>query len=284
MIVNDVAGFIGPEVFRTAEQLERACLEDIVMAKLHGLTMGLDVCATFHMGIAPGALRALTARIVERAAPAYLMAVAGNADPMLGYLTTSFREHPRLRALAGREMSSEMQRRLQSLGAMPNGDEAGARAQAIGRLYARYTQSAGDRRSVSSLEEEGERRLREMRDRGLDLGMADEAASDVRLDRVYANARAALYATLDDHVIARATVQPVRVRTIAASRADYLAHPEAGERVRPDDARKVSALVTMRKAQVQIVVSDGLNANAVNEQLRRWYRRCDRRSLMGACT
>ena len=57
MIVNDVAGFIGPEVFRTAEQLERACLEDIVMAKLHGLTMGLDVCATFHMGIPPPALR-----------------------------------------------------------------------------------------------------------------------------------------------------------------------------------------------------------------------------------
>src|SRR5262245_39604002 len=30
MIVNDVAGFIGPEVFRDADQLERACLEDIV--------------------------------------------------------------------------------------------------------------------------------------------------------------------------------------------------------------------------------------------------------------
>ena len=37
-IVNDVAGFIGPEVFHDANQLERACLEDAVMAKLHGLT------------------------------------------------------------------------------------------------------------------------------------------------------------------------------------------------------------------------------------------------------
>jgi ethanolamine ammonia-lyase large subunit len=92
--VNDVAGFIGPEVFQTADQLERVCLEDVVMAKLHGLTMGLDVCATFHMGIAPSELRAVTKRVVERAAPAYLMAVAGNADPMLGYMTTSFREHP----------------------------------------------------------------------------------------------------------------------------------------------------------------------------------------------
>ena len=31
--VNDVAGFIGPEVFRSREQLVRCCLEDIVMAK-----------------------------------------------------------------------------------------------------------------------------------------------------------------------------------------------------------------------------------------------------------
>src|SRR5207248_4769017 len=89
-IVNDVAGFIGPEVFRTASQLERACLEDTVMAKLHGLTMGLDVCATFHMGLSPAELGERTQRIVAAAAPAYLMAVAGNADPMLGYLTTSF--------------------------------------------------------------------------------------------------------------------------------------------------------------------------------------------------
>ena len=38
--VNDVAGFIGPEVFRTKEQLVRCCLEDTVMGKLHGLTIG----------------------------------------------------------------------------------------------------------------------------------------------------------------------------------------------------------------------------------------------------
>ena len=50
MIVNDVAGFIGPEVFTAPDQLERACLEDATMAKLHGITMGLDVCATFPHG------------------------------------------------------------------------------------------------------------------------------------------------------------------------------------------------------------------------------------------
>ena len=59
--------------------------------------------------------------IVARAAPAYLMAVAGNADPMLGYLTTSFREHPRLRRQVQRQMTSTMASRLAGLGVMrPN--------------------------------------------------------------------------------------------------------------------------------------------------------------------
>jgi ethanolamine ammonia-lyase large subunit len=116
MIVNDVAGFIGPEVFRTADQLERACLEDLVMARLHGITMGLDVCATFHMGLAPADLRAVTERIVTRAAPVYLMAVAGNADPMLGYLTTAFGDYPRLRQQAVVESARRWRVALASLG------------------------------------------------------------------------------------------------------------------------------------------------------------------------
>jgi ethanolamine ammonia-lyase large subunit len=35
-IVNTVAGFIGPEVFANKNQLLRACLEDLLMGKLHG--------------------------------------------------------------------------------------------------------------------------------------------------------------------------------------------------------------------------------------------------------
>jgi ethanolamine ammonia-lyase large subunit len=34
-----------PEVFRSREQLVRCCLEDIAMGKLHGLAIGLDICA-----------------------------------------------------------------------------------------------------------------------------------------------------------------------------------------------------------------------------------------------
>jgi ethanolamine ammonia-lyase large subunit len=266
MIVNDVAGFIGPEVFASARQLERACLEDVVMAKLHGLTMGLDVCATFHMGIAPQALGRLTARIVERAAPAYLMAVAGNADPMLGYLTTSFREHPRLREHAGRDMTSAMRQRLDVLGVTSR--DATPAAARTARLYATYARAGGDRRTWSSLEEDGIQRVHELRESGLDLGIDDPVQANERLGALYSHARAALYAAVDDHVIAGAVARPLRVRTAATSRDHYLSHPPAGERLRDEDARSVASLYQTRRPQVQVVVSDGLNANAVNEQLR----------------
>jgi len=263
-IVNDVAGFIGPEVFRTADQLERVCLEDVVMAKLHGLTMGLDVCATFHMGIAPSELRAVTKRVVERAAPAYLMAVAGNADPMLGYMTTSFREHPELKRRAARQATSAMSRRLEELGVS---DTAFA-PRKVARLSALYEKAGGSSRSLASLEEDGLKRMLELQEQGLDLGIADAARADARVEAIYANARAALYAGLDDGVLKEACGKWLPVKTIAGGRDQYLADPTAGERLRAEDVRAVSALYPSRRPQVQMVVSDGLNANAVNEQLR----------------
>jgi ethanolamine ammonia-lyase large subunit len=255
-------------VFKEAQQLERACLEDTVMGKLHGISMGLDICATFHMGIAPSMLRRLTERIVDRAAPAYVMSVAGNADPMLGYLTTSFREHPRLRRQVGRRMTSSMEKRLTALGVLGRDGEPKPGAETVARLYATYARKSGDQRTSSLLEEAGRRRLHELRERGFDLGVVDASESDARVEAIYTHARRALYATVDEGIIRDASPRSVRVRSAATSRDDYLAHPPAGERLRDADARAVATLYRTREPQVQLVVSDGLNADAINEQLR----------------
>ncbi|HUE84850.1 MAG TPA: ethanolamine ammonia-lyase subunit EutB [Vicinamibacterales bacterium] len=276
MIVNDVAGFIGPEVFRTSEQLERVCLEDTVMAKLHGLTMGLDVCATFHMGIAPDALKRLTERVVARAAPAYLMAVAGNADPMLGYMTTSFREHPPLRASVQRRPASAMVQRLAVLGVPGDDGEPRARSHAVPGLYAAYAKAGGDGRTVDALEDEGRRRLHALRERGFDLGVSHASEADARLDAIYSHARDALYALLNGSVIRDATARHVRVRTAAVDRDDYLAHPTSGEYLPHEAANAIRLLYPARPPEVQVVISDGLNANAINENLRAYLPRLRR--------
>jgi ethanolamine ammonia-lyase large subunit len=274
MIVNDVAGFIGPEVFRTGEQLLRACLEDTVMAKLHGLTMGLDVCSTFHMGIEPRALRQLTQQIVKQAAPAYLMAVAGNTDPMLGYMTTSFREHPRLRRLTGRRISTTMQRRLAAMGVMNDQGELREDAPGPETLYALYMKAGGDTRSSETLREEATKKLKALRQRGYDVGYTRERFDetppeiDSRMEALYQHARRALYSTLDESVINDASPHFLRVRTRALDREEFLSHPPGGERISDVDINRLRTLYASRRPQVQIVVSDGLNANSLNENLR----------------
>lgn len=274
MIVNDVAGFIGPEVFRTGEQLLRACLEDTLMAKLHGLTMGLDVCSTFHMGIEPAELKRLTAEIVERAAPAYLMAVAGNADPMLGYLTTSFREHPQLRRRTGRRISTPMQRRLTELGVMDRQGLPRADAQSAAALYAAYVKAGGDTRTDEALRDEALKKVRSLSGRGYDLGFGHAEdfnappAVETRLEKIYSHARRALYATLDEGVLREVSPHHLRVRTHARDREQYLSEPSAGELLRPEDAARVGSLYGGHRPRVQLVLSDGLNADALNENLR----------------
>lgn len=259
-IVNDVAGFIGPEVFRSGEQLLRACLEDLFMGKLHGLPMGLDVCSTYHMGIAPGELDAINARVMA-AAPAYLMAVAGKSDPMLGYLTTDARSHPRLRRACGRGVTRAARDRLRRLGVMA----------ADGSM----TEAAGDPRPLARAFGESaegiERTLRRLQDRGLDLGFgcdADFAAPPEvqrRLEEGFAHARRALYREISPATLRAAGGDPLQVRTRSRDRDDYIAHPASGERLDAAGARAVQALA--RGGDVRLVVSDGLNADAVNENL-----------------
>ena len=53
----------------------------------------------------------------------------------------------------------------------------------------------------------------------------------------------------------------------ALDRDDYIAHPLAGERLSDDDIATLTRSAH-RRGQIQIVVSDGLNADAINEQLR----------------
>ena len=253
-IVNDVAGFIGPEVFRTADQLLRACLEDAAMAKLHGLTMGLDVCSTFHMGIDPKTLSRLTREIVERAAPAFLMAVAGNADPMLGYLTTSFREHPQLRGGTGKQVSTEMQNRLVELGVMSASGDLVPGRPCADTLYALYRKAGGEGTPLGALLEEGGRKLAALRERGFDLGYGHrtgfEAPSEVetRMKGLFEHARRALYAGIDLSALEVAAPRHLRVRTTATTREEFLSRPASGEIVREQDAARVQKLYAPREA------------------------------------
>jgi ethanolamine ammonia-lyase large subunit len=116
--------------------------------------------------------------------------------------------------------------------------------------------------------------LSRLQECGWDLGYDDgvegqpPAAQEKRLERIYQHARRALYASIDRAVLREVTSEPLPVRSEARSREDYLMHPAAGERIRQEDAGAIRSMYPVERPTAQIVISDGLNADAVSAHLR----------------
>lgn len=268
--LNDVAGFIGPEVFRTREQLVRCCLEDIVMGKLHGLTIGLDVCSTLHMDVSLDDLDWCLDQVMP-ANPAYLMALPTKNDPMLGYLTTGFQDHVRIRDRFGYKVNDRMWGFFQQLGVI---NQDGKPTDHFGDplwVFLQYRRRKGDTRSDREILEEGQSQIDAVRGRGVFIAQGHgakpwdlEPALEKDIRRIYADAKKSIWTELEPAFIAQIP-DVLRLSTQSTDRNDYILHPETGERL--TDKSKAT-LRSLRRHQagrydVQIVVSDGLNALAI---------------------
>ena len=268
--VNDVAGFIGPEVFRTREQLVRCCLEDLVMGKLHGLCIGLDVCATLHMDVSLDDLDWCLERVLP-ARPAYLMALPTKVDPMLGYLTTGFQDHVRLRRRFGLRGEPRMERFFRRLGVLDAAGGPGPHFGDPGWVHLQYRRALGDERPDDELRAEGRREMEAVRRRGVFLaeghgpGPGDLSPSlDREIRRIYSDAKRTIWAEFDDG-FRRSQAGSLMLATESADRRDYILHPATGERL----TERSWADVDVERAahagacDVQVVVSDGLNPLAI---------------------
>lgn len=268
--LNDVAGFIGPEVFRTREQLVRCCLEDIVMGKLHGLTIGLDICTTLHMDVTLDDLDWCQDQIMP-ANPAYLMALPTKNDPMLGYLTTAYQDHVRIREKFGYKINDSMQKFFQHLRIL---DTQGKPSSHFGQplwVWYRYRLAKGDKRSKTEIFREGKRKMQEVRHRGVYLAEGFNQnpwtlapALDAEIRNLYNDSKKSIWIELDPGFIKK-TPHAVRLKTTSENRTDYILHPQTGEKL-DTSSLKVLKVMKDRKNdfhQVQIIVSDGLNALAI---------------------
>ena len=270
--LNDVAGFIGPEVFRTREQLVRCCLEDIAMGKLHGLCIGLDVCSTLHMDISLDDLDWCLDQIMP-ANPAYLMALPTKIDPMLGYLTTGYQDHVRLRKKFGYHVNDTLWKFFQQLGVV---DPGGRPTEHFGDplwVFLQYRRRKGDARRGPAILDEGRQQLADVRGRGLFVAEGHgerpwdlQPALQNDIQRVYDDAKLSIWAELEPEFI-DAIPRRLRLKTQSADRSDYILHPETGERL---DEPSITSLHRLRRQQagrmdVEIVISDGLNALAIME-------------------
>ncbi len=271
--VNDVAGFIGPEVFRTRDQLVRCCLEDLVMGKLHGLCIGLDVCSTLHMDVSLDDLD-FCLDAVAPARPAYLIALPTKIDPMLGYLTTGFQDHVRLREKFGVRVDDRMWAFFQKLGVV---DGQGKPTSHFGDplwVYLQYRRRKGDERPEAEVRAEGARQMAAVRRRGVHLAEGHGAtwsdlepglAKEVR--RIYDDGKRAIWAEFDAPFRASMTGATF-LATRSIDRSDYILHPTTGEVLHGASLASVKDLRARQDGavDVQIVVSDGLNALSINNR------------------
>lgn len=269
--VNDVAGFIGPEVFRTKEQLVRCCLEDTVMGKLHGLTIGLDICSTLHMDVNLEDLDWCIEKVMP-ANPAYLMALPTKNDPMLSYLTTAFNNHVKIREQFGYKVNDAMWEFFKNLEII---DDEGKPTKHFGDpiwVYYKFLKVKNDSRSLEEIYEEGKAAISRIENRGVPIaqGFGDkhwQMAPDLdeKVHYLYDDARVSLWTEFDTSFI-ETIPSNVLLATKSKDRKDYVYHPATGEVL---NSKSIESLHTIKNAwqdktpDIQIVISDGLNPRAL---------------------
>lgn len=269
--VNDVAGFIGPEVFRTKEQLVRCCLEDTVMGKLHGLTIGLDICSTLHMDVNLEDLDWCIEKVMP-ANPAYLMALPTKNDPMLSYLTTAFNNHVKIREQFGYKVNDPMWEFFKNLEIV---DDEGKPTKHFGDpiwVYYKFLKVKNDSRSLEEIYEEGKTAISRIENRGVPIaqGFGDkhwQMAPDLdeKVHYLYDDARVSLWTEFDTSFI-ETIPSNVLLATKSKDRKDYVYHPATGEVL---NSKSIESLHTIKNAwqdktpDIQIVISDGLNPRAL---------------------
>jgi len=272
--VNDVAGFIGPEVFKTKEQLVRCCLEDTAMGKLHGLTIGLDICSTLHMDISLEDLSWCIDQVMP-ANPAYLMALPTKSDPMLSYLTTGFHDHVRVRSKFGYKVNDAMWEFFKRIHII---DADGNPTSHFGDplwVYYKYRQAKGDLGSKDEIYAEGRKLILEIENRGVPIAKGTgeniwdmDPKLDKEIHAQYEDSKICLWTEMPESFIG-SLPDHIYLKTNSKDRTDYIYHPPTGETIHEDS---VERLKTLRKSwkgtvpDVQIIISDGLNVNALTDE------------------
>ena len=272
--VNDVAGFIGPEVFRTREQLVRCCLEDIAMGKLHGINIGLDICSTLHMSVSLDDLEWCQDQLMP-AAPVYLIALPTRNDPMLSYLSTSFQDHVRLREKFGLKVNDAMWAFYKRIGIVDKNNKYTNHYGDPIWVYYQYLLAKGDKRSKEAIYAEGKKKIKEVEARGVDVAIGHgkniwdlNPQLEAKVKSYYDDAKISLRAELTP-VFVKTIPNAVQVGTLSKDREDYILHPASGEKLSPES---VAALEKLRDSwagqepNAQIVISDGLNAKAIMDE------------------
>jgi ethanolamine ammonia-lyase large subunit len=252
-MVNNVTGFIGPETHRGDFEMIVSNLQDHFMGKLLGLPMGMAPCYTLHSGISMEGQQIAT-QLLTAAGATYYMDVGLNTDRMLAYFDTSGYDDQTLREIHGKRPGSELLAWALSMDVFGRDDEGsivrGPRWGDVRRFCdsdVDFAELAARTPALHGFATAGPR-------------AADEVSRKVRLHQ--AVAREAIAAELREGELVAIT--PLRVlSTAASSKEAHLGSPALGAQL---SAESLAGLGP-EQAVVQVLISDGLSAEAVHHNL-----------------
>ena len=251
-MVNNVTGFIGPETHRDNFEMILSNLQDHFMGKILGLPMGMAPCYTLHSHITMEGQQVAT-QLLTAAGANFFMDVYLSTDRMLAYFDTSGHDDQTLREVHGLAPAADyldwgiengIFARDEDGSVMrgPSWGDPGVFCPdpaAFAALLARTPAMPG-------FENAGPR-------------PADRISRTIRAN--LAIAREAIHADLDPERLGGIVFR--RIASRAASRDAHLSHPDIGA----DLDVEVRAALAAECRDVQVVVSDGLSAEAVHHNV-----------------
>ncbi|MDI1449650.1 ethanolamine ammonia-lyase subunit EutB [Polyangium sp. 6x1] len=249
-MVNNVTGFIGPETHLDNFEMIVSNLQDHFMGKLLGLPMGMAPCFTLHSHITLEGQQMAT-QMLTAAGANYYMDVALNTDRMLAYFDTSGHDDQTLRELYGKRVTPEYEAWAIEQGIFRKEEDGSlARGPNWGDLRPFVSSDAELKGLIATtpalhgFETAGPR-------------PADEVSRQVRLHQAVGREATQSALRIDEM---REILDFRVIATEAPSKEAHLHSPSLGARVA---AAHRAALVPEHR-QVQILVSDGLSAEAVH--------------------
>jgi ethanolamine ammonia-lyase large subunit len=251
-MVNNVTGFIGPETHRTNFEMIVSNLQDHFMGKLLGLPMGMAPCYTLHSEITMEGQQIAT-ELLTAAGANYFMDVYLGIDRMLAYFDTAGHDDQTMREVYGLRPAPDYLAWAIARGIYVESDDGEIERGPNWGNPGTFCSSEAEFQSIMEglpaaygFENAGPR-------------PADEVSRKVKAN--LAVAREAIYAEVEPQFLGRTEFR--RVSTAAASKAAHLSDPEKGARLPASERAKLAP----ETADVQIIVSDGLSAEAVHHNI-----------------
>ncbi len=252
-MVNNVTGFIGPETHLDSFEMMLGNLQDHFMGKLLGLPMGMAPCYTLHSRtILEG--QQIATQLLTAGGANYFMDVCLNTDRMLAYFDTSAHDVQTLREIYGRNPAPEFAEWALGRGIFHRDGDGN---------FIRGPQWGNQKQFCESETEFEELARRTPALYGFENAGPRPANAVTRRTRFnQAVARTAIHAELNLDQLQ--TIAPFRVLESEARDKDaHLNSPEAGAHLSHQSRSQLAA----EGRQVQVVVSDGLSALAVEQNV-----------------